>query len=74
MCKLLYSFAEPPERGAEDGFPLGLHTTAHGVATWGRGWAGTLDPSGWYKYHFLCIDEKQKAEMTSFRGVKFLGP
>lgn len=72
--QILQALAEPPKLGAENGFQLCLNDSAHGVARWGVGWSGALCPSGLYKYHFLYIHEKKKAEMPCFggRGVIFL--
>lgn len=66
--QIVQALAEPPKLGAEDGFQLCLDDSAHGVAWWGVGWSGALNPSGLYKYHFLCIHEKKTAEMPCFGG------
>lgn len=67
--QILQALAKPSKLGAENGFQLCLNDSAHGVARWrGMGWSGTLHPSGLYKYHFLCMHEKKKAEMPCFGG------
>lgn len=74
ICNILQSFVEPPKQCAENGFQLYLDNSAHGVTWWVLDSAGALNPNGLYKYHFLCILEKKKAEKSCIRGIKFLGP